>query len=189
MRRRGGIDSRTDFSGMGLSDVDIARSLQAEEFNPNPSHISSESKLDVSELKLYESQAQTRNANNLRRRAEESLRHEQNKPKPAAVYHTEYDISPSYDRIYQWSMGLIPSYSLDRRIRLQHLLEKLIRDRLYSNEPEYLVKNEIRRLFEEEKSRAPRKSPARRKAKSSKKKAPARKKAKSSKSSKTKKRK
>ena len=187
MRRRGGIDSRTDFSDMGLKDAELASRLQAEEFNPGTSYISNESKLDTNVLQLHESQAQTRNANDLRRRAEENLRREQNKPKPATIYHhTNYDMSPSYDRIYQWSMGLLPSYSYERKIRMQSLLEKLIRDRLYSNEPEYLVKDEIRKLFEEERRRAPNKAPARKKAKSSKKKAPARKKAKSSKAKKRK---
>lgn len=35
----GGVDNRTDFTHMGLSDLELAERLQAEEFNPEPSNV------------------------------------------------------------------------------------------------------------------------------------------------------
>lgn len=163
-RSKGGVDPRSDFSGLGLSDSDIAARLQAEEYNPGVGFIAAADRVpDMNDLRLHESQAQTRNADIMRRKAEDELIKYKSQPALTNVYKINYDIDPSYDRLYRWSMGLLPDYSYERKLRMQHLLENLIRNKLYSNEPEYLLKDEIKRLFAEEARRDKPARPATRK--------------------------
>ncbi len=191
-RVRGGIDSRTDF-GSALSDEELARRLQAEEFNPGERQISLTPRPlpsgVPSQVFLEEERARTRNANLQRQKAEESLKSQKARTamlESAIAFHPKVPTfsiplysDSRFDRLYSWSMEQIPEFEYVRQVRLRRLIEDLIRRRLSIGEPEYMLKDEIKRLIYEsiheaqkpaKKKAAPRKKKAASKKKASKKK-------------------
>lgn len=181
-RSTGGVDSRTDF-GNSLSDEELARRLQAAEFSPEERPIDTTPRpiqsSVPSQLLLEEERARTRNANLLRQKAEENLRAQKALLSAKSTFSIPIYSDNRFDRLYTWSMDLIPDFEYVRQVRLRRLIEDLIRSRLRLGEPEYLLKDEIKRLiYEAIHDSAPTKKPSRRKAskkKLSKKKAPTKK--------------
>lgn len=160
--KRGGYDDRTDFTHLKMDDSQLARMLQDEERNPVRSKI--EDKIapapvfNPSSYELDYVKAQKRNLEN-------QLQTERSKKNVYIQQPIYYTFDNIYDRIYKWSIGLLPDYDYIRRLRLQHMIEKLIRDRLELGEPEYLLKEEIRRLIERSEPQ-PKKKSAKKKKKS-----------------------
>ncbi len=178
--RRAGYDDRTDFTGIVGTDNDeaLARMLQEQELNPNRSRIEDvyhrEEKghftiPDKSEYLGKYVEAEARNQRNQRElnalksdyaskysKVESDLRALKDR-----AYSPRYVYDPDivFDRLYRWGIDLIPDYDYIKRLRMQNLLEKLIRAKLH--EPEDILKDEIRRLIYKSQPAAPKRAPRR----------------------------
>jgi hypothetical protein len=196
----GSYDPGTDWSGLGLSDEEIARKLQYEELNPSISRIDEKSfdpGVNVAKQIADYGLEMRREMDNQRKKLDDDRREQQRRREQVErdlaeerrVSRLERELSEerrrntyptsSYDRLFNWSLTLLPDYyDYLKRKQLRDALSKLIKRELTYNRSESDLEDKIRNLISDAKIKSvkPKKSKSKSKSKSKKSKSKSRRK-------------